>query len=83
MKKLSKRSENFIELALKLEDVGHISLSKHDVKILYNYYKNSHFEIMKLENQLEVGEEQYNDLVEEKEKLQEELDRKNNYEILL
>lgn len=50
MKKLSKRSENFIELALKLEDAGHIYLSKHDVKILYDYYKSSHFEIMKLEN---------------------------------
>lgn len=64
MKQLSNKSKKFIELALKLEDAKYISLSKHDVKMLYDHYKNSHFEIMKLENQLEVGEEQYNDLLD-------------------
>lgn len=52
MNKLSKKSIDFIELFLKLEDMNRISLSKHDVKILYDYYKNAIFEINRLEDEL-------------------------------
>jgi hypothetical protein len=52
MKKLSKRSMDFIELFLSLNDMERVSLTKHDVKILYDYYKNAIYEINRLENEL-------------------------------
>lgn len=52
MKKLSKRSVDFIELFLSLDDMNRVSLTKHDVKILYDYYKNAIFEINRLEEEL-------------------------------
>ena len=45
MKKLSKKSIDFIELFLSLDDMERVSLSKHDVRILYDYYKNAIKEI--------------------------------------
>lgn len=52
MNKLSKRSIDFIELFLSLNDMDRVSLTKHDVKILYDYYKNAIFEINRLEDEL-------------------------------
>ena len=52
MNKLSKRSIDFIELFLSLNDMNRVSLTKHDVKILYDYYKNAIFEINRLEDEL-------------------------------
>lgn len=52
MIKLSKRSMGYIELFLSLEDMDRVSLSKHDVKILYDYYKNAIYEINRLEYEL-------------------------------
>ena len=52
MKKLSKRSINFIELFLKMKDMKYVSLTKHDVKILYDYYKNAIYEINRLDELL-------------------------------
>ena len=52
MKKLSKRSVDYIELFLTLDDMKRVSLTKHDVKILYGYYKNAIFEINRLEDEL-------------------------------
>lgn len=51
MKKLSKKSIDYIELFLSLEDMDRVSLTKHDVKILYDYYKNAIYEINKLEDE--------------------------------
>lgn len=51
MKKLSKKSIDYIELFLSLEDMDRVSLSKHDVKILYDYYKNAIYEINRLEDE--------------------------------
>ena len=51
MKKLSKRSIEFIELIMKL-DVDYARLSKHDIKILYDYYKNAIVEINRLDELL-------------------------------
>lgn len=52
MNKLSKKSIDFIELFLSLNDMNRVSLTKHDVKILYDYYKNAIFEINRLEDEL-------------------------------
>lgn len=52
MNKLSKKSIDFIELFLSLNDMNRISLTKHDVKILYDYYKNAIYEINRLEDEL-------------------------------
>lgn len=52
MKKLSKKSIDFIELFLSLNDMKRVNLTKHDVKILYGYYKNAIFEINRLEDEL-------------------------------
>ena len=49
MKKLSKKSIDFIELFLKMNDMKYVSLSKHDIKILYDYYNKAIFEINRLE----------------------------------
>lgn len=49
MKKLSKRSIDFIEMFLKMNDMKYVSLSKHDVKILYEYYNKAIYKIMELE----------------------------------
>lgn len=50
MKKLSKKSIDFIELFLKTNDMKYVSLSKHDVKILYEYYNKAIYKIMELED---------------------------------
>ena len=55
MKKLSKRSIEFIELIMKL-DVDYARLSKHDIKILYDYYKNALVEINRLDKLLKKEE---------------------------
>ena len=52
MKKLSKKSIDFIELFLKMNDMKYVSLSKHDVEILYDYYNKAIFEINRLEELL-------------------------------
>lgn len=52
MNKLSKKSIDFIELFLSLNDMDCVSLTKHDVKILYDYYKNAIYEINRLEDEL-------------------------------
>lgn len=52
MNKLSKKSIDFIELFLSLQNMDYVRLTKHDVKILYNYYKNAIYEINKLESEL-------------------------------
>ena len=52
MKKLSKRSIDFIELFLSLDNMERVSLTKHDIKILYYHYKNAIFEIGRLEDEL-------------------------------
>ena len=51
MNKLSKRSIDFIELFLSLNDMNRVSLTKHYVKILYDYYKNAIYEINRLEDE--------------------------------
>lgn len=52
MKKLSKKSIDFIELFLSLDDMQLVSLTKHDVKILYDYYNNAINEINRLDELL-------------------------------
>jgi len=55
MKKLSKRSTEFIEMFLKM-DVNYATFSKHDIKILYDYYKNALVEINRLDKLLKKEE---------------------------
>lgn len=56
MKKLSKKSVDFIKLFLKIDDMKYISLSKHDVRILYDFYNNALNEIKRLDNLLNESE---------------------------
>ena len=44
-------------------------------KVLWGYIKQLEWENQKLKKQLEVGKEQYNDVVEEKEKYKETVDK--------
>jgi len=41
MKKISKKSNDFIKMFLTMEDMNYISITKHDLKILYNSYKKT------------------------------------------
>ena len=53
--------------------IGDITLSSKNSQKLVDFMNYQDKEIRQLKKQFEVGEEQYNDLVEEKEKLQEQL----------
>ena len=56
-----------------IQGSDHYLIPKDVFKELFNEMENWREEVKELKKQLEVGEEQYNDLVEEKEKLQEQL----------
>lgn len=65
MKKLSKRSKQFIELFLKMDDMKYVSLSKHDVRILYDIYKKSIKEYLVLDDEIRVLTNLINDVKED------------------
>lgn len=51
MEKLSAKSIEKIELFLYMEDMNYISLSKHDMELLYNIYNKSVMELLDLEQE--------------------------------
>ena len=52
MKKLSKRTTNLLNFFINNKEFNYISLSRNDVYILFNYYKNALNEINKLDNEI-------------------------------
>lgn len=67
-----------------LQDVvDKMEVSKEDKRFIDMTHRNTELleENRKLEEQLEVGEQQYNDLVEEKEELQEQLSNSHQIEV--
>ena len=52
MKKLSKRTIDFIELFFKA-DINNITLNRHDIDVLYAHYKYSWYEFDKMDHELE------------------------------
>lgn len=74
MKRLSTRSIRFIEMFLKMKDMHSIQLPKHDVKILYDYYRihmNDYFiledEITRLNNIIDELQKELNEYKEHEE----------------
>ena len=53
MKKLSKKSTEFIELFFKLKNMDSITIKRHDIDILYKHYKYSWYEFDKLDKEIE------------------------------
>lgn len=54
MKKLSKRTCNFIETFFSMKDMQYISLKKHDVRILYDFYRKAINDYFSLERKIEI-----------------------------
>ena len=53
MKKLSRKSTEFIELFFKLKNMDSITIKRHDMDILYSHYKYSWYEFYKLDNEVQ------------------------------
>ena len=64
MKKLSKKSTEFIELFFKLKDMDSITIKRHDMDILYSHYKYSWYEFNELDNKIEILNNRINNAIE-------------------
>ena len=53
MKKLSKKSTEFIELFFNLKNMDSITIKRHDMDILYSHYKYSWYEFNKFDNEIQ------------------------------
>ena len=56
MKTLSKRSIDYMNLYLTMNNMNYITINKHDFKILYSYYNTGIFEINNLQEEVEYKE---------------------------
>ena len=57
MKTLSKRSIDYMNLYLTMNNMDYITINKHDFKILYSYYNTGIFEINNLHDKIDKARE--------------------------